>query len=302
LLSLLFFAHAQAASAKKDSAASDKAKSSENAASASVKPGGRAQSDKAKSAGKNDDVAGIVLDKIGDWSITKDNDTHSIAEGDSIHDGWTLKQTTSNGTISVLLNNGKVMKCPDINGACLSAIHVAKPTGWYDNLVRTAMRLVSNDPDRFVASISRDSGGLVLSDGVVLQQGSKIDLSAITKNLPDGKYTVELIKQNSDGGKNGGNPTSVFEVKAHKLNKLSLSELDSDVYRLQITSQQDSTRFGSAYVYLADRGQYPQAQEKFSAFVTSVGGAQQELNGPEQSIVRAFIFAFAEKDSPSATD
>jgi len=263
-------------------------------------------SDKGIAAGKNapsdNEVAGIVLDKIGEWSITKGKDTRSIVEGDSIADGWTLKQKTSDGTISVLLNNGKVMKCPDINGACLSPIRTAKPTSWYDNLVRTAMRLVTNDPDRFVAAISRDVDGLVLSDGVVQQEGSKIDLSSITKDLPAGKYAVELIKQNSDSGKNVANLSCAFEVKAHKLNKLSLPGLESDVYRLQITSQQEPNKSASAYIYVAQPGQYPVVQQKFSAFVSSVMGAQQELNGAGHSIVRAFIFAFAEKDSSAATD
>jgi hypothetical protein len=163
------------------------------------------------------------------------------------------------------------------------------------------MRLVSVQPERFQPAISRDFNSLVLSDGVVQKDGNKIDLSPIVKSLDDGKYAVALIKQSSGRGNKGGSITSTFEVKAHKTNKISLPGLESDVYQLQITSQ-DKSRSGSAYIYAADRSQYPVAQEKFSTFVSALTGAQHHLNRSEHSIVRAFIFAFADKKSSSATD
>lgn len=101
--------------------------------------GAAAESDKKKIS----DVAGIVISKVGDWEIAKDKEIRTLDEGDSIPDGWTLKPKKSNNTITVLLNNGKVMKCPDATGQCQQPLKGIKPTTWYDNIYRTAMRLVA---------------------------------------------------------------------------------------------------------------------------------------------------------------
>ena len=243
---------------------------------------------------------GYVLDVKGDWNMNQ----MKISKGSAVNVGSVISASNPSDAGSYIViadHNGNIVErrnCGN-SGECSKAIQLpavaSSNQGVVSRLLGAAMALVSSEPAKYAAFVSRGSD---LKEAVIQLNEQKLDMSPVFKNMQGDKYLVRFEKIDKDRSSAHALKPFPFTWDPRKPQPLVARDLGPGLYRvsvLEVSLLEPDAGSGpsgnEAWVLVSTPTTYPKAAPSFDA---ALGVTKQWGTNVKQNSVRQFLRASLE--------
>jgi hypothetical protein len=237
----------------------------------------------------NELIDGVVLDEIGNWQISKGHETRAITEGDSIPEGFTLKQPSPLAKITILRENGTVIKCPEQTRIC-RCVFSSKEGGLplVDNILKVAFRFLNERPEGFVSTLSRNET-VSIADGLAWLDSDKVVLDSAA-GLKEGDRLKITNFANSNS-----TLTATLTSDDHNPCNIEIKDFSPGLYLLETELNATPNHRKAALIAVVKKQDLNEANTNLDLIKKSLGSDTTTYNEPRRQLYRAALAALSNK-------
>lgn len=255
----------------------------------------------AQSSSTKQQIAGVVMQVSGQWNC--DSATKSLKVGDPIADGGKLERLSKEGTITLVLVDGRKLtfsESQNQNGP----IVIRKTKLQNRNWLQLALEMFSRRPGDWIVAESRnlsfdDREDLKLSDAIVTSEAGQIDVGPAIQRAANGRYTFEV---RGLGRANGNAHTETVVVQRGSPLTIQESEMPVGLYKLRLTPTGKSTGSGEALVLVCSSADFESKRELYRKAAMESAQLKDSLTALElKQLLRAYMGYLNEPSSRATT-
>jgi hypothetical protein len=245
------------------------------------------------------DVAGLVLKIHGTWQSAKGSRQTDLHQGDAIINGSSLKASSADASVTIVLTDGTKLKCPSCE-ACQKPISVAKTDSSSNRWLTAAIGMFVQKPSTWVVTQSRQASLTfqqpnVKDAAVIADKNGRIDLTpAILSG--HGTYDVRITAPTMTNSKLVANTR--LELAENTRPTMQVPGLASGLYRIELIQNPDEPGI-EAWILLCDEKTFDNKQAAFLKAAEEARGWIQEkepTSSPEETLtpdtVRSLLRAY----------
>lgn len=228
------------------------------------------------------EIAGIVASIDGTWEAVFKNQSKRLRKGSSVLAGWSLRRTSSDGSLRLIKPDGSEITCPKQRRVCACALKARAEHDFAKDIFSSAMRLFEEQPDRWVCATTRSL--FSVSDGVVAIDGDGANLRPLIEG-PRNQPVFYTLRSTKDASSSSGS------VKPDEKDfVVGCGGLAPGLYKLTYGSDARSRGSNAAFVALVAKDEFKSVSSRFADARRLMIKKQSGDTRIKNALLRAYLF------------